>query len=265
MRCAFFPFFTLALALIAGPVAAAPAAPPAAQGVGEYVLGPADVVEVDLLGQPSFTTKDRVTEAGNIRLPMLGEVKASDLTAGQLGDEVASLLVKGGFFTQPIVKVDIVSYGSRYVTMLGNFRTPGLVPVDHPYRLSEMVARAGGLTETGADYVIYRPLRGQERQIKMTDLATGEGSVDPEVSPGDKIYAPQADLVFVSGEVKAPGAFPLTANMTIRMALARAGGVNDQGTERRLTLSRHGVNTTHVNLDDTVQPSDVIKVGERLF
>lgn len=267
MRRAVFSLIAFLAAALAAPLHGAPASAPApaAQDVADYVLGPADVVEVELLGQPNFTTKDRISEAGTIRLPMIGEVKAADMTAAQLGDKVAGLLLKGGYFAHPIVKVDISSYGSRYVTMLGNFRSPGLVPVDHPYRLSEMVARAGGVTETGADYVVYRPLRGAERKIKITDLATGDDSSDPQVSPGDKIYAPQAEVVFVSGEVKTPGAFPITPNMTIRMALSRAGGVTDEGTERRLTLSRHGVNTTHVNLDELVQPSDVIKVGERLF
>ena len=244
---------------------AAPLAPTSPAGAGEYVLGPTDVVEVNLLGRADFTTKDRITEDGKIRLPLLGEVKAADLTSAQLGDEVAALLVKGGFFTQPIVKVDVVSYGSRYVTLLGNFRTPGLVPIDHPYKLSEIVARAGGINEVGADYVIYRPVRGEERTIRIAELATGEGSQDPQVAPGDKIFAPPADLAFLSGQVKSPGAFPITPGMTIRMALSRGGGVTDQGSEKRITLTRKGAKVAHVNLDERIQPGDVVVVGERLF
>lgn len=231
----------------------------------DYVLGPADVIEVDLLGQPDFTTKQRITEDGNIRLPMIGVMKASDLTVGQLADEVARKLKAGGYYAAPIVKVDVSSFGSKYLTVLGDFTSPGLVPIDHPYRLSEIVARVGGVRDGGADYVVYTPHHGKERKIPISELATGDAKEDPYVSPGDKLYSPPAELVYVSGQVKSPGAFPITPGMTFRMALARGGGITDQGSYSHVTLTRGGTKQGHVNLDDPVRPGDVLVVGERLF
>jgi polysaccharide export outer membrane protein len=247
-------------------VAQTTAAPPASAGAPQdYILGPADVIEVDLLGVSDFTTKQRIDEEGTIRLPMIGQVPAANQTVGQLADSVAAKLKSGGYYAQPIVKIDVVSFGSRYVTVLGNFNQPGLVPMDRLYRLSEVVARVGGIKDSGANYVIYRPHGGGERKISVADLATGDLKDDPYVAPGDKIYSPPADLVFVSGQVKTPGAFAITPGMTIRMALSRGGGVTDQGTESRVTMTREGVKTTHVKLDDTVRAGDVLVVGERLF
>jgi polysaccharide export outer membrane protein len=241
-------------------------APEASAGAAEdYRLGPADVIEVDLLGQAEFTTKERINEDGMIRLPMIGSVEAANKTVAELADLVAEKLKSGGYYASPIVKVEVASFGSRYVTVLGNFGSPGLVPIDHPYRLSEIVARVGGIKETGADYVIYRPRLGAERTIRVADLATGDIKEDPFVSPGDKIYSPPAELVFVSGQVKAPGGFPITPGMTIRMALSRAGGVTDQGSDKKVTVTRGGAKMTHVNLDDAIRPGDVLVVGERLF
>jgi polysaccharide export outer membrane protein len=231
----------------------------------DYLLGPADVIEVDLLGQPDFTTKERIGEDGMIRLPMIGSVRADDQTAAQLGDTIAEKLKAGGFYAAPIVKVDVSSFGSRYVTVLGSFGTPGLVPIDHPYRLSEIVARVGGVKDTGADYVVYRPRHGDERKIKIADLATGDVKDDPYVSPGDKIYSPPVDLVYVSGQVKGPGAFPITPGMTVRMALARGGGITDQGSYGKIQLTRDGVRQGRVDLDAPIRPGDVLVVGERLF
>jgi polysaccharide export outer membrane protein len=231
----------------------------------DYVLGPADVIEVDLLGQPDYTTKQRITEDGVIRLPMIGIVKAAEKTVGQLSDEVAVKLKSGGFYAAPIVKIDVVSFGSKYMTVLGNFNQPGLVPIDHPYRLSEIVARAGGVKEGGADYVDYTPRHGPERKIRVADLAGGDAKDDPYVSPGDKLYSPPADLIYVSGQVKLPGAYPITPGMTIRMALSRGGGVTDQGTDKRVTLTRDGKKQGHVDLDQPVRSGDVLVVGERLF
>ena len=84
-----------------------------------YILGPADVVEVSVLGRSDYTTRARIGEDGTILLQYLGRVNASNKTASQLSDEIASALQKGGFFSNPVVRVDVVSYASRYVTVLG--------------------------------------------------------------------------------------------------------------------------------------------------
>jgi polysaccharide export outer membrane protein len=257
----------LALGVGLGQAMAQTAAPsPTSVGAPQdYILGPSDVIEVDLLGVADFTTKQRIDEGGTIRLPMIGVVQAANQTVGELADSVAAKLKAGGYYSAPIVKVDVASFGSRYVTVLGNVTQPGLVPIDRPYRLSEIVARVGGIKDSGAAYVIYRPHGGAERQITVADLASGDIKDDPIVAPGDKIYSPPADLVFVSGQVKSPGGFVITPGMTFRMAISRGGGVTDQGTESRVTLTRNGVKTTRVNLDDKVRAGDVLVVGERLF
>jgi polysaccharide export outer membrane protein len=230
-----------------------------------YVLGSSDVIEVSVLEHTDFTTRGRIGEDGTIRLPFLGPVMAANRTAAQLGDDVAQALDKGGFFTHPIVKVEIVSYGSRYVTVLGEVGTPGIVPVDRAYRLSEILARVGGVKESGANYVVLRPADGAEQKLVIADIATGGVKEDPYVAPGDKIYSPKAELFYVSGQVNAPGTYPILPDMTIRMAIARAGGVNLQGSEKRLKLTRHGEKVPTVDLNDKIQPGDVLVVGESLF
>ena len=85
------------------------------------------------------------------------------------------------------------------------------------------------------------------------------------MSPGDKIYSPPAELIYVSGQIKTPGAFPIVSDMTVRMALSRAGGLTNSGSDKKVTITRKGVKMKHVDLDSKVQPGDVIVVGERLF
>jgi polysaccharide export outer membrane protein len=230
-----------------------------------YILGPADVIEVSVLGRSEYTTRARISEDGAIQLQYLGVVHAASKTASQLSDEVARALEKGGYFANPVVRVDIVSYASRYVTVLGNVVTPGLVPVDRAYHLSEIVARVGGIKETGADYVILRPQRGDERRITIATLATGAASDDPLVAPGDKIYSPPAEVFYVTGQVKLPGGFPIMQDMTVRMALSRAGGLTDSGSDKKVTITRKGKKMGRVDLDSRIEPGDVVLVGERLF
>jgi polysaccharide export outer membrane protein len=247
------------------PPPAAASAPSSDDTSQTYILGPSDVIEVSVLGRPDFTTKGRIGEDGNLKLPYLGSVKVSDRTAAQLSDDLAKALLAGGYYVHPIVKVDIVSYASRYVTVLGNVTTPGLVPVDRPYRLSEIMARVGGVKETGADYVVFRPKQGAERHISIEALATGDLNEDPYVSPGDKIYSPEAELFYVSGQVKSPGGYPMKPNLTMRMAVSRAGGVTDAGSLSSITVTRAGKKLTHVDLDSKVMSGDVLVIGERLF
>ena len=53
--------------------------------------------------------------------------------------------------------------------------------------------------------------------------------------------------------------------MTIRMAIARGGGVTENGSEKKVTLVRDGKEIKKVSLDDPVKVGDIIKIGERLF
>jgi polysaccharide biosynthesis/export protein len=254
-------------AAAADPAAAPPpaSASPAAATDQSYVLGPDDVIEIQVLGRPEFTTRARIGEDGSIRLPYLGTVSAASRTADVLGDQVGKALEAGGYYAKPIMKVEIVSYASRYVTVLGDVGTPGLIPVDRPYHLSEVIARVGGVRAEGADFVDLKPVRGPERQIALKALATGDASSDPLVTPGDKIFVDKATLFYISGQVKSPGAYPFESGMTLRMAIARGGGLTDLGTEHGVKVTDPDGKALKLRLDDSIQAHDVIVVGERMF
>jgi polysaccharide export outer membrane protein len=126
-------------------------------------------------------------------------------------------------------------------------------------------AHPGGIREGGADYVELKPTTGPEKDIPVATLATGAADSDPFVSPGDKIYVPEAQLFYITGQVKSPGAYPMVAGMTLRMALSRGGGLSDAGSERRIEVVRHGKRLEHVDLDAPIEPGDVVKANEGLF
>lgn len=264
--------FALLAPMAAGAQQVSPPPPSAAvqvaattPAVESYILGADDVIEVSVLGRTDFTTRAKIAADGTIQLPYLGTVRAANMTSEDLRKQIGEDLAKGGYFTKPILSVNIVSYASRYVTVLGSVVTPGLVPVDRPYRLSELLARVGGAKEDAADYVVLRSGKEAERHLLIRTLATGDELQDPSVAPGDKIYVPVAELFYISGQIKTPGAFALMSDMTLRMAIARGGGLTDAGSEHRIQLTRHGQRLAKVDLDQKIEPGDVIVVGERLF
>jgi polysaccharide export outer membrane protein len=240
------------------------AAPSAAVDQG-YVLGPQDVVEVDVLGQADFKVRAPIGADGAIELPYLGKVAAANKTTIQLSADIARALETGGYYSHPILSVQIVAYASRYVTVLGEVVTPGLVPIDRSYHLSEILARVGGTKEDAADYVIDRPADGSERHYLVSDLATGGDAQDPFVSPGDKIFSPRAAIFYISGQVKAPGAYPITTGMTLRMAIGRGGGLTDVGSDHGVKIRNSEGKIVSLGLDDHIAAGEVIVVGERLF
>lgn len=261
--------FSPALAWSQAAPTAAPASPAgAAESTAAdqtYVLGLADVISVSVLGRKDFTSVEgRISEDGTIQLPYLGSVPAAGRTTATFTDQVAQALERGGFFVKPVVKVDIKSFASRYVTVLGEVGKPGLVPIDRPYRISEVLARVGGLKDSGSDYVVVRKPDGSSKKLWVKEVASGDLAADPYVAPGDRIYAPVADLFYISGAVTKPGEYKLTQDMTVRLAIARAGGVNALGSDKKVKLTRKGAKIV-AKLDMPLQPGDVIVIGERLF
>jgi polysaccharide biosynthesis/export protein len=241
--------------------AAAPARP---QADNSYVLGPGDVIEVDVLGQSDFRTRARIRSDGTIALPFLGVVAVAGQTSIDFGKKIASALSSGGYYNNPIVNVEVAGYASRYVIVLGEIGQPGLQPVDRAYRVSEIIARSGGIKPSGADYVIVRREKGEELRLNFQKLATGGEADDPYVSPGDKIYVPPAEIFYIYGQINAPGAYTVLSDMTLRKALARGGGMTELGSEKRLSVYRAGRKQA-LGLDEPIAGGDVVVIGERSF
>lgn len=237
----------------------------AADPAADYILGPNDVLEVSVIGRDDFKARVRVQTDGTIQLPLIETVKAADKTTLVLADEIRAKLVAGGYFSKPAVTVEIVSFVTRYVTVLGEVAQPGLVPIDRPYRVSEIIARVGGVRDNGSDVITLRRVAGAEQQLSLKTLATGTGNEDPMIEPGDKLYVPTAQTFYIYGQVAAPGNYKLERTMSLRMAIARGGGLTAAGSEKRTKVYRAGALVNGLGLNDQLQAGDVVVVGERFF
>jgi polysaccharide export outer membrane protein len=252
------------------PSTPAPAAstPQATAVDSSYLLGPGDVVEIGLVGRADFGSRARVSTDGTIQLPMIGSIAAANRTVIQLADDVRQALIKGGFYADPVVRTEVVGINSRYVTVLGSVGNPGLLPLDRNYRLSEILARVGGRAGNGADYILLtRATGGPTERYSIAQLASGGSDKDPMVRNGDKIFVPTAEneVFYISGQVNTPGSYPVTEGLTVRMAIAKGGGVNENGSEKKVKIVRDGVPLKGIKLEDPIKVGDVVTIGERLF
>jgi polysaccharide export outer membrane protein len=198
---------------------------------------------------------------------MIGSVQVAGKTTAQLGAELAKTLERSGYFVRPLMKVEVVSIASRYITVLGFVGRPGLMPLDRDYRLSEIVARVGGKSGGGGEDLVLTHADGKQEHFRIDSLATGSGA-DPIVRNGDKIYVPSAaeSVAYISGQIKGGGGgFTILPNMTVRMAIAHSGGLTEMGSDKKITIVRGRTTIRRAKLDDPVMPGDIIDVGERLF
>ena len=101
------------------------------------------------------------------------------------------------------------------------------------------------------------------------DLQGGQLSQNIALQDGDTIFVPRAETIYVFGQVKNPGAYPLkTKDTTVLQALSLAGGVTDRGSTSRIKIVRliDGKKVEiKAKLGDPVLPGDTLIVRERFF
>ena len=251
----------------AAPAQATPSTPSSDQGALSegYVLGAGDVIEVTLVGRTDFQARVQIQVDGTARLPLVGDLKATNRTVLQFREDVRRALIDGGFYTSAQVAVVVATFASRYVTVLGEVVTPGLVPVDRSYHVSEILARVGGARPTGADEIVIRRETGEELTLMIREVATGGDSKDPLVYPGDKLFIATAPQYFIYGQVNAAGSYRVERGMSLRMALARGGGLTPLGSESRVKVFRDGIELKKFDPGAPIKGGDVVVVGERFF
>jgi polysaccharide export outer membrane protein len=239
----------------------------------DVVLGPGDVVRASVYGSPDLATETRVSEAGSLTFPLLGEVQVGGLTTQQAEKKIGGLLEKGGYLKKAQVNLLITTLASQQVSVLGQVNRPGRYPVEGKRKVLDLLAIAGGANAEGSDMVtLVRTRNGTTTRetIDIVDMVRkGELNRDYEVAGGDVIFVERAPRAYITGEVQRPGPFRIERAMTVQQALSAGGGLTPRGTQRGLRVTRKDANgvahTMDVKNDDLVQVDDVITVKESWF
>jgi polysaccharide export outer membrane protein len=250
----------------------------------DYVVGPQDMLTITSYDQADLSGKFTVEADGTFTYPLIGRVKAGSLTLRQIEAQVKKQLKDEGYFNKPEITVSMEQYKSQKIFVVGEVRTPGSYPLSGDMNLVEALARAGSTLPTASgEVVIVHPANGsasgpvlpnQENadnvvRIDIKDLQNGTLSQNAALRHGDTIFVPRAESVYVFGQVRSPGAYPLQQkNTTVLQALSLAGGVTDRGSTGRIRIARivnDEKQELKVKLGDMVQPGDTIIVQERFF
>ena len=247
----------------------------------DYVIGPQDILLVTSFDQETLSGKYPVDSDGTFTFPLVGRVKAGGLTLRKLEAELKRLL-KDGYFKNPQLSVGVELYRSQKIHIVGEIRTPGTYPLTGDMSLIEAIARAGSTLPTSSgEALIVRAktgiasapqLPGTEsvdvKTVDLKQLQSGALSQNVALRDGDTIFVPRAESVYVFGQVKSPGAYPIQRTTTVLQALSLAGGLAERGATGRIKIVRIENGKTvelKVKLTDLVRPGDTIMVPERFF
>jgi len=242
-------------------------------GAAEVLLGPGDMVRIGIYGSPDMGVETRVTEAGTITFPLIGQVGVGGLAVAAAERKIARLLESGGFLKKPQVNMIITNLASQQVSVLGQVNRPGRYPIEGRRKVLDLLAMAGGIGADGGDVVSLVRTRNGIAQRDMLDIVDmvrkGELTGDIDVAGGDVIYVERAPRAYIVGEVQRPGPFRLERAMTLQQALSAGGGLSARGSLHGLRITRRDTaghsHTTAATMDDRIEVDDVITVRESWF
>lgn len=257
-----------------------------------YVVGPQDVLIITAYDQPELTGKFTVETDGTFTYPLIGRVRAGGMTIREVEAVLKKALVVQGFFRDPQIAVAMEQYRSQKIYIVGEVRTPGAYPLSGDMRLVEALALAGSTlpTASGEAVIVHPsseglvvepaqpPVGGSAPhaahsdklvRVDLRELENGDLSQNVGLRNGDTIFVLRAESVYVFGQVRNPGAYPLRQKQTtVLQALSLAGGVTDRGSTGRIQIVRivdGKREEVRAALTDFVLPRDTIIVPERFF
>lgn len=181
-----------------------PDAPSARLGTSaEYRISPLDKLQVTVFQVPDLTREVDVDLGGNISMPLIGDVRAVDLTTAELQDRLEQQL-GARYLRNPDVTVALKASSRRHITVDGAVRSPGQFQINGPTTLMQAVAQASGTSETANPrrVVVFRQIEGQRMAASFDLSAIRRGnSEDPVIYTGDIIIVDGSRLRAIQREI----------------------------------------------------------------
>lgn len=173
-----------------------PAEPPEPE-VLDYVIAPSDLLRFQVHQEEDLGREVRVSQGGNITLPLVGTVEIKGKTVGEAERHLTELYDRD-FLVNPQINLSVLEYSQRRVSVLGYVNSPGFVvfPPEESMTLIDAISGAGGfqrnantrnviLTRTGEDG------RTQRYTVDANEIIQGNTSFNWQLQRDDVIYVPQ--------------------------------------------------------------------------
>jgi polysaccharide biosynthesis/export protein len=213
-----------------------------AQTKESLLIGPGDLLHVQVLNTPELEEHARVTDGGELPLILGGTVKVLGLTPEGASRAIEQVLLKGNYLLRPQVLVTVDAYATQKVSVIGEVKAPGAYAINTPLPVLDVLTMAGGLTDL-AERKILIERHGTGEKVPYYVSNKPDVAIDTSimVDPGDMIVVPKAGIVYVLGDVARPGGYTMTNNeaaISVLELVARAGGTNHSAVPSHAKLIR---------------------------
>jgi polysaccharide export outer membrane protein len=215
-------------------------------------IGANDLIAVSVYDAPELTRTVRVSVDGFIRLPMLKQrVKAQGLMPGELELTIAKALQDEQIIVDPFVTVNVAEYNSHPISVAGAVKLPLTFQATGPVTLLEAITRAGGLApEAGPEILVTRTQPGPngtssalvQRILVKGLINAADPALNIVLNGGEEIRVPESGKVYVIGNVKMPGAYPVGdgTESTVLQMLALSQGLMPYAAKEAYIYRREG-------------------------
>lgn len=161
---------------------------------GDYIIGPQDVLAINVWKEPEISRAVPVRPDGKISLPLVGDIVASGLTPMQLEKEISDDLK--AYIANPEVVVIVQVVNSRKFNIVGEIARPGSYSLTKQMTVLDAIAQAGGprdFAKVKKIYVLRQLESGEHLRILFNykDIIRGRNfHQNVELQPGDTIVVP---------------------------------------------------------------------------
>ena len=247
-----------------------------AQQQESLLIGPGDLIQVNVMDTPEMEQQVRVTDAGTVPLAYVGSMHVAGETPAAAAASIQEALIEKKVMRHPQVAVRMMELATQDVSILGQVHTPGTYSITTPQTILKILSLAGGLTESAdRNVVIKRNKSGEQLKYYVSNNAEQALSGVVMVYPGDTVLVARAPMIYVMGDVNRPGAYAITTNdahLSVLQVIALAGSANKTAVQSHVRLIRtteHGPVELPVHLDAiqkgkqadiALQPNDILYV-----
>jgi polysaccharide export outer membrane protein len=252
-----------------------PITAPAPRQAAALHISAGDLLDLEVFDTPELSAKLRVSDKGEVIVPVAGSVRLDGLTAEEASARIERMLRDSAILKDPHVSIFILEYATQGVSILGEVKNPGVYPLLGAHGLLDMISAAGGVTPIAGKAVSVTHKGDAQHPIlaRLDNAPDMALRADVAILPGDTIVVPRSGVVYAVGDFVRPGGFLIENNdrLTVLQAVALAQGTNRTAKLKRGRLIRktpEGRQEIPVNLKDIVagKSSDIrLEDGDILF
>jgi polysaccharide biosynthesis/export protein len=234
--------------------------PPAIQPANDsvYRIGPGDVLDIRVYNKPQLARDAvRVEGTGMIRMPLIEtDIQAACKTESELAKEISTRYAK--YYKNLHVDVFIKEYHSKQVAIIGAVNDQSRFELQRRVRLLELLTYAKGPSPKAGQTInivhgqmssICQTSEGEDlnktfSSYRLSDTLRGDPNANPYLETGDIVTLPEADQVYVVGNVFTPITIALKEPVTLSSAIAMAGGLKQDTKKDKIRIVRQEPGST---------------------